>query len=131
MGYNLKDAAGKISRQWGGLITVPQRYTIALALSCVLVIAGFAVSKYLRHSFAEEIRQKFRDAAAAGKLPKELEGVDLDTWTPAGFDIKVTAVQMTRLQIADLLAYVWYIWIPAVCAICFGTAYLLGRSVTR
>jgi hypothetical protein len=54
---------------------VPLRFIFALAASYVLVVAGFAVSKYMRHSFDEEIRQKFREAAAVGKLPKELANV--------------------------------------------------------
>ena len=110
---------------------MPLRYFFALAASCLLVIAGFAVSKHLRDSFAEELRQSLREAAAAGKLPKELEGVDLDTWTPAGVDIKVTASQENRLMVASLLSNLWFVWIPVVCAICFGTAHLLGRSVSR
>jgi hypothetical protein len=110
---------------------LPLRYIYAVTASCLLVIAGFVISKYLHRSFVEEFRQNLRAAAAAGKLPKELEGVDLDTVTPAGFEIRVTDAQMARLQIADLLSYRWYIWIPGVCAVCFGIAYFLSRSASR
>ena len=67
---------------------LPLRYIFVLAASCLLVIAGLAGSKYLHHSFIERFRQDLRAAAAAGKLPKELDGVDLDTVTLEGLEIR-------------------------------------------
>ena len=85
----------------------------------------------MHRSLVEQFRQSLREDAAAGRLPKELDGVDLDTVTPEGFEIKVTADEMNRIMIADLLSNLWFIWIPAVFAGCLGIAYLLGRSVSR
>jgi hypothetical protein len=107
---------------------MPLRYVYAVIASCLLVIAGFAGAKYLHRSFVEEFRQNLRAAAAAGRLPKELDGADLDTVTPEGFNVRVTATQETRLMIASLLSNLWFVWVPVVCAGCFGTAWLLGRS---
>jgi hypothetical protein len=110
---------------------VPLRYIFALTASCLFIIAGLAGSKYLQRSFVDEFRQSLRETAAAGKLPKELDGVDLDTVTPSGFDVRVTASQMNRKLVGDLLSNLWFIWIPAVFAACFGTAYMMRRSVGR
>ena len=110
---------------------MPLRYIFALMASCLLVIAGLAGSKYLHRSFVEELRQSLREAAKAGNLPKELKGVDLDTVTPAGLSIRVTAAQETRLLVADLLSNLWFVWIPLVLAGCFGIAYFVGRSAGR
>jgi hypothetical protein len=115
----------------GGFAILPLRYIYAVIASCFLVIAGFAGAKYLRRSFVEEFRQNLREAAATGRLPKELDRVDLDTVTPEGFTMRVTAAQETRLMIASLLSNLWFVWVPMVCAGCFGTAYLLGRSAGR
>jgi hypothetical protein len=108
---------------------VPLRYIFALVASALLVIAGLATANHLRHSFIEEFRQDLREAAASGELPKEFDGVDLDTVTPEGREVRVTARQETRINVAGFLLNLWFIWVPLVLAGCFEIAYLLGRSV--
>ena len=105
---------------------IPLRYILAIAIACIIMSAGFTVSWHFHRSFVESFRQKLRAAAAAGELPKELEGADLDTITPEAFDLRVTEGEELRLVIADLLSYRWYIWIPIVVAFCLGSAYLCG-----
>jgi hypothetical protein len=110
---------------------VPLRYILAVVASVLLVIAGLATANYLRHSFVEEFRQSLHEAGAAGKLPKEFDGVDLDTVTPDGRAVKVTASQEARINVAGFLLNLWFIWVPVVFVGCFGIAYLLGTPVTR
>ena len=106
----------------------PIRYTIAFFSACLIVAGGIAFCAYIRQSFWEDIRQELRDAKDAGELPAELEDVDIENIHLVGLDIELSNQQMFKVQLVDLLADLWFIWVLAVFGICFGVAYLLGRT---
>jgi hypothetical protein len=105
------------------------RYVLAAAIACLIISAGFTVSWHIHRSFLDRFRQQLRADAAAGKLPRELEGVDLDSVTPEGFDVRVSDAEMTRMQIADLLSHLWFVWAPLVVVVCLGMAWILGPKM--
>ena len=107
------------------------RYVLAIAAACLAVSAGFALSRYLYGSFVESFRQQLRAAAAAGKLPKEFEGVDLESVTPDWFDLRMSARDELRLKIAVMISHLWFVWVPMVFAICLGAAYFYGPKGPR
>ncbi len=99
------------------------RYGLATVTCCILIAGAFAYASHARTTFLAEFRQSLREAKETGELPPELENVDLETVTPEGFDIEVTQSQMTRLLVGDVITGFWFIWVPLIIAICFGTAY--------
>jgi hypothetical protein len=84
---------------------MPTRYVIAIVMAGLITGAGFGVARYLHNSFLERFHQSLHEAAAAGTLPKELEGADLDTVPLEGLEFRVSASDETRIKIADWLAY--------------------------
>lgn len=100
------------------------RFGIVVAL--LITGAGLRVGRYLHRSFQDRLRKKLHEAAAAGVLPKELQGVDLDTVPLEGFQIRLSDSEYNRLKAADMLSHLWFIWVPLVFAGCAGLAFLIG-----
>jgi len=100
-------------------------YCFALAVACVIVGAGACFARH-DHGGAkakmEQFKQDLKDQKAAGLLPPEYEGVDLDHLE---FGMQVPSNVMIRMDIARTLADLWYIFIPLVFVLCIGFAILL------
>jgi hypothetical protein len=108
---------------------MPLRYVIAVMLACAIAGAGFGMGRHLQKSFTEEIRQRLRTAKAEGRLPKELESVDIDTFTLENCDVRLTERDERRIWAADWLLYGWHIWVPITFIISIGVAFLTrGRT---
>lgn len=103
---------------------MPNRYVIALVASCVVAAAGLGFSWYLHKSVTDKIRQGLREAAANGTLPEELKDFDIENPSLEGLEVRVTSGDMTRIQIANALSSLWFVWIPAIFAVAFLGAYV-------
>ncbi len=106
---------------------MPTRYIIAIVMAGLITGAGFGLARYLHNSFLERFHQSLHEAAAAGTLPKEFEGVDLDNVPLENLELGVGASDEIRIKIADWLSYGRYVWVPLVCAACLGLAYVIGK----
>ncbi len=105
---------------------MPTRYIVAVAVSCLVTAAGLGISRHFHRSFVEHVRQSVRAAAAAGTLPKELEGVDLDNFKLENMEVRVDVGWSRRLMIADFLVGFWFVWIPVTFTVSIAIAYLSG-----
>ncbi|MCA8992974.1 MAG: hypothetical protein KDA88_13380 [Planctomycetaceae bacterium] len=47
---------------------------------------------------------------------------------PEGFGIEVPAALQLRIDIADLLAVFWYLWLPLLYALCLTVAFFVSRN---
>ena len=112
---------------------MPIRYIIAIVMSCLVTVAGFGIAHALRKSVMAHIRENIHVAAAAGTLPKELVGLDLDKVAneEEGFDVKLPENLFRRLVIADFISVLWFIWVPAVFAISTAVAYFTAGAVRK
>ena len=109
---------------------VRYRYGVAVAVACVISVGGLVIASRLRTSILQLLRDETRQATAAGKLPKELEGVGIDHLTLEGFDTELPASVEWRWFIADAIEGLWFVWIPAAFAISLGAAFFAGRWLT-
>lgn len=103
------------------------RYGIAVIVACIITAGGFGLAQHLRSSFIAELRQHLRTMKAEGKLPQELESVDIDNFTPEGWEVRLTEGQERRLKTADWLRYGWHIWVPVVFVASIAVAYFTTR----
>jgi len=107
------------------------RYLIALSIAG-LIIATLAVFAWLTiRAFEERMRESLREQKQAGQLPAHLQNVDLesaDIWKLMG-DVKVKLPHdlLSRLSTALFIAKLWYVWAPAIMAVCLAIAGLLGH----
>ena len=105
------------------------RYLVAAVVACLVIGAGFGFGRHLKRAFIEDFRQSLRTAKAEGRLPKELEGVDLDTFSPEGWEFRITTKAERQIWLADWLIYGWHIWIPATVIISMTIAFVTkGRA---
>ena len=121
-GYN----GGVSETTFSGDSIVPSRYVLAVTTACVITGVGLGLSWYLQRSFLDRLRQRLHEAVAAGELPKEFDGKDVDEIMREGLDLKLPDSEMLQLQIAQMLSQLWFIWIPTVLGISIALAYLAG-----
>src|SRR4051812_28399011 len=98
--------------------SVPRYVWPALA-ACLIVAIGLSVAWYLKRSAVHTIREEMKTAAEAGQLPDELKDRDWDRDPLTDVGTEVTAQVMMKVQIADLLWGLWFVWVPIVFAACF------------
>ena len=101
-------------------------YVAAFVIAILIIVAAFVFALRTEHAFIEGLRQDLRDAKAAETLPKEFRDVDIETWEPNDFGVVLPERVLLRLAIADFIRSRWLFWIPFVCAVCFGVAYVVG-----
>jgi hypothetical protein len=105
------------------------RYVIAAVVACLVIGAGFGLGRHLKQAFIEDFRQRLRTAKAEGTLPKELEGVDLDTFNLEGWEVRLPKNAERQIWLADWLLYGWHLWVPATIIISMVVAYITkGRA---
>jgi hypothetical protein len=104
---------------------IPLPYILASGVACLIIAGGVVFCIRARRSVVAAFRRRLRDIEAAGELPPELEGVDLDTVTPDGFGVEVSARQVFALTLAAFLAKFWFAWPAVVIVLCLGVAALL------
>ncbi len=105
------------------------RYLVALTVACVLIAAGLIFAWQAQASMQrrfDQFKEELRAQKAAGKLPPEWEGVDLDH---VELKMKVTSVEITRLNISRWLSKYWYVFVLFVLAICLGLAAVAGKMI--
>jgi hypothetical protein len=104
------------------------RYTIALAVSLLLIGGGFLFIRQTHHSLREMVREGLRKQKQAGTLPPDLQGVDIETVDKLpDMQISLPRAMETRLKLSLWLSELWYLWVPATVAVCLAAAAVLGR----
>ena len=101
-------------------------FGIALIVACLIVGGGVFFAKHDHGGVKaklEQFKQDLKNQKAAGQLPPDYQGVDLDQLE---FGMQVPADVQIRMDIARLLADMWYVLIPLVFVWCFGLAALLA-----
>jgi hypothetical protein len=100
------------------------RYILAAIVASLVTGAGFGFGRYLKKSFIDEFRQELRTAKAEGRLPKELEGIDLDNFSLEGWEVRLPKKAERQLSLADWLLYGWHSWVPATFVVSIAVAYV-------
>lgn len=103
------------------------RYVLAVVAACFVTVTAFWLSWYWNKLLLDQFHQSLHKAAAAGELPNELRGMDLDNVPLEGFEIKVGSGVLFRRELSTAINRLWYLWIPVIFVICIGTAHVAGR----
>jgi hypothetical protein len=96
------------------------RYVWASIVTVAIISLGLLFVRQTRVTF----EQRARESAAASGHPWP-EGSDPKNRQDIG--IEVSASEMMRVQLADLLTRFWYLFVAIVVLACFGVAALAGR----
>ena len=96
------------------------RYVIAFIVACLILAAGAAFCAHARQSFIKHLRQKIEEAENADETAEELAMIlDQGIISPdIGFEVSCS--MLWRLQIANLLAGLWYVWVIVAFGACFA-----------
>jgi len=103
------------------------RYVIAFLAACLIVAAGVAFCAHTRQSLIDDLREHIRNPENADETTAELESMLDEGILPPDFGTEVSPSLLWRLQIADLLARLWYVWIILALGACFAVAHFLVR----
>lgn len=105
---------------------------IALLAAGLLIGYGLWFAIRTRRRFEKSMRSdELRAMQADGTIPPELRDLNLDLIPLSGFGMEVSSRELRRIWLADLLQSLWWIWIPAVLAVCLLIAAFVGsRSPT-
>ncbi len=106
------------------------RYVVAAIVAGLVIGGGFGLGHHLKRSFIENFRQHLRTAKAERTLPKELEGVDLDTFNLEGWEVRLPKNAERQIWLADWLLYGWRLWAPTTIIISMLIAYLTKSRAT-
>lgn len=115
--------------QLDGSFSMWTRIVYALGAAGVLIGSGLWYAIRTRRRFEKTFRSDdLRAMQADGTLPAELRDANLDIMPLTGFGMQVSSSELRRIWFADLLQSLWWIWIPAVLAVCVIAAALIGNS---
>lgn len=110
----------------------PMLYVVAGIASMLLILGGWyfvRTSERLLLSQFEEHKQQLREMRDVGKLPRELQGVDIDAMELEHMAIKLPRGLEERLEVAHLFQSYWFVLAPLAFAICFGVAWVAGKML--
>src|SRR5271168_405604 len=106
----------------------PMLYIIAGIASLLLLLGGWyfvrSSERFLLSRF-EEHKQQLREMRDAGKLPPELQHVDIDRMELEHVAMKLPPGLEERLELAHLLQNYWFVLAPLAIGLCFGMAWLV------
>jgi hypothetical protein len=74
----------------------------------------------------DKVKDGLKAKRAAGELPPELQGVDLDNLQLSQLGIRLTPSEMTSVEVADFLVVYCYLLIALVLAACWGMTALVN-----
>lgn len=103
-------------------------YVIAFIAACLMLAGGAAFCAHARQSLIDHIRVEIEKPENANESTAELKTMLDQGIVPPGFGIEVPSSMLWKLQITDLLAGLWYVWIIVAFGVCFAVAYLLNRQ---
>lgn len=101
------------------------RYGICLAIATLLIVAGAVYVRQVQRSVEQQVRQRLRDAKAAGDLPP---GIDPEAPGLRDVGVPLPASEIRRLGFAHLLITWRYVLIPLVLLGSLGIARVLRRN---
>ena len=105
---------------------VPTQYTIAIVVAAIISGLGVLYVFQTKAAFRNRLRSDLHQMKADGTLPPELENLEIETADFDGLDVEITAAMLWRLEIANILRGLWFVWILLVLSACLAVAYLAG-----
>ncbi|HEV8061706.1 MAG TPA: hypothetical protein VGP68_17650 [Gemmataceae bacterium] len=110
----------------------PMLYVVAGIASLLLILGGWyfvrASERVLLSQF-EEHKQQLREMRDAGKLPPELQGMDIDRMDLEHMAMRLPPGLEERLEVAHLFQSYWFVLGPLAVALCFGVAWVVGKML--
>lgn len=101
------------------------RIAIATLAGIAVVLGGVVFCLQTRRALIAQFQQAVRDPANAEHVSSETRDAADRGELPAGLGIEIPEPLMWRLDLSDLLAAFWPVWIVLVFATTFGLAFLL------
>ena len=102
------------------------QYVIAFIAACLMVAGGAAFCAHARQSLIDHIREEIEKPENADESTAELRTMLDQGIIPPDFGIEVPSSMLWKLQIADLLSGLWYVWVIVAFGVCFAAAYFLN-----
>jgi hypothetical protein len=96
------------------------RYILALIVAALLIAGVIFYARLTIGEIESRMREKIQEKQRAGELPP---GTDI---SDVGFQL--SAANMRRFKLARSLLEYWFVWGPAVTALCLGVAAVIYRS---
>ncbi len=87
------------------------RYGASLAVAMLLIVAGALYVRHAERSIEQQMRQRLREAKAAGNLPPE---IDPESANLTNLGVLLPASEMRRIEFAHLLVAWRFVLIPLV-----------------
>jgi hypothetical protein len=102
-------------------------FGIAFVAASIIIAMGAFFAWANRDIVERTIRQGLKTQQQQGKLPPELQNADIDRidLDDLEIDVELTPGILFRHDMAVFFSEVWYIWVPVVLLLCFGTAALV------
>lgn len=111
------------------------RYIIALIVALFIIGGAILFVHQTWESYHQCVRIVRLRQQKEGRLPPELQGIDIESADAnvLGENVSMTlpAALVRRIQITMALTDWWYIWGPLILIVCFGTAALVGAVTKR
>jgi len=105
-------------------------YLAGILLALMLISGGTAFVLFVRSEIKQHFqleKRKLLASKAAGQLPLEWQGVDIENLEVTQLEMRVPERLHFRLDLADFLSSFKYILIPLVVCLFLGIAYFLNR----
>jgi hypothetical protein len=100
------------------------RYAIAILVAAGIITGVKIHQRWVRATVEAVVRQQLREAQAEGR--PEAAGIDPDNFDPSDVGTELPDYLLLQIQIAELLAGLWFIWMPIVFAGCLLAAWLIS-----
>ena len=101
------------------------RYVIAFVVACLIIAGGAAFCARTRQLLIKHIRQGIEAPENEDETSDEMATMLDQGIIPSDFGIELPSSMLWRLQIADLLAERWYVWVIVTFGACFTAAHFL------
>jgi hypothetical protein len=95
-------------------------FPVVIGLFCIGALIGTAA--LIRRELNSHFRETLRSAQAAGRLPPEMHGQDVETMPLSDMGIELSGNLRYRVQLMQFITGFWFIWAPLIMIGCIGTA---------
>lgn len=106
-------------------------YIVAVVIAFLIIGAGCLFVLNTRSSLQQPVvalKAELQQKKALGQLPPEWQGIDIDQLELSSLSIRLSEIEHTRLDIADLLVGYWYAFGLIAFAVCLRVTYPIGRT---
>ncbi|HTU26942.1 MAG TPA: hypothetical protein VMF30_16160 [Pirellulales bacterium] len=110
---------------------LPTRYIVATVAALAIIACGAFYAWYDHDVVTRFAREDLRRQQEAGELSPEELAEQTELLDSGSFGVEVPSAVLRRQNLAYFLAARWFLWGPAVVAICLGCAALAGIFTPR